>query len=156
MSARTAQGWLLEFTAGRAVAFAAHSTLALVESPACVHVPGAPPHAAGLMRWEGRDLALIDLGVMFAGDDGDAREADPRPTHALVVAWRATPDEPANHGAVAAPSLARMVEVRDDWQCPPPAHSGELARIALAWFEHEGRAVAVADPARLFAQRCGV
>jgi hypothetical protein len=117
-----------------------------VESPAVVHVPGAPAHCLGLMCWEAHRLALLDLAVLCgAGSVGPWL-----PPHALVVAWQAHGCTEAQLGGLAAPALARRIDVGDAQQCEPPADAGALRAVALSWFTHEGRPVAVVDAARLF------
>jgi hypothetical protein len=146
MSARTAFAWLLEYAPGRSAAFAAQSALSLVEAPTVIHVPGAPVHCLGLMCWEAHRLALLDLGLLC----GQAVAGKPAAQHALVIAWQARASGQTRLGAIAAPALARMIEVSDTHACGAPDDAGALQAIALSWFEHEGRPVPVVDAARLF------
>jgi chemotaxis signal transduction protein len=146
MSARTAFAWLLEYAPGRCAAFGAQSALSLVEAPAVVYVPGAPVHCLGLMCWEAHRLALLDLGLLCAPGASRPEAAQ----HALVIAWQAHGGHDTRLGAIAAPALARMIEVSDAHACAAPAGAGALRRIALSWFEHEGQPVPVVDTARLF------
>lgn len=140
---------LLEYRRGACVAFAAHTTIALIDSPAVVPVPGAPYYCVGLIEWQQRQLPLIDLHTLLrAYPDGE-----PPPTgHALVLAYQAAPGQPLEYGAVCARSLVQMIEVADSQACELPADSDLWPWIAISCFEHEGRPVPVIDTARLFGE----
>jgi chemotaxis signal transduction protein len=147
MTTRIAPAWLLEYADGRFAAFGLHATLALVETPEFIRVPGAPPHALGLMRWNAWRIPLLDLGLL----GGWGRQRDPAaPSHALVLAWHRHGMSQAALGALAADRLVSMIEVRDAQQCHAPADAGMLGEVADTWFEHRGYPVAVVDTARLF------
>jgi chemotaxis signal transduction protein len=148
----TAPAWLLEYADGQFVAFGLHTTLALVEKPSFIHVPGAPRHALGLMDWNARRIPLLDLDRLNGCGAQPGRAA---PSHALVLAWHRPGLAKAEFGAVAAARLVTMIEVRDAQQCPVPADAGFLSEAADAWFEHRGQRVAVIDTARLFGGREG-
>lgn len=148
MTARVAPAWLLEYGGTRFAAFALHSTLALLENPAFDFIPGAPRHCLGLLRWGGRRLPLLDLGILDISADG---QVDEPPAHALVMAWRddAT-GEHAELGAIAAPRGISMIEVSDATKCAAPQDTRAVSLLSYSWFEHAGHPVAVIDTARLF------
>ena len=140
---------LLEYRRGGFVAFPAHTTIALVDSPTVVPVPGAPYYCVGLIPWEGRQLPLLDLSTLLRAYPG----AQPPPTgHVLVLAYQSAPGRPLDYGAVCARSLVRMIEVGDSQACELPRDSDLWPWIALSCFEHEGQAVPVLDTARLFGE----
>lgn len=140
---------LLEYRRGRHVAFPPHTTVVLVDSPPVLHVPGAPYYCVGLMRWQDRQLPLIDLDTLLrAYPDGE-----PAPTgHVLVLAYQPAPNQPLAYGAVCARSLVQTVQVADSDACELPQDSDLWPWIAVACFEHAGQPVPVIDTARLFAQ----
>ena len=140
---------LLEYRRGSFVAFAPHTTVALIDSPPVVPVPGAPYYCVGLIPWQDRQLPLIDLNTLLRAYPG----AEAPPTgHVLVLAYQREPNQPLEYGAVCARSLVQLVEVSDACACELPTDSDLWPWIALACFEHRGRPVPVLDTARLFAQ----
>ncbi len=140
---------LLEYRRGGFVAFPPHTTVALVDSPPVVAVPGAPYYCVGLMAWQDRQLPLIDLNTLLRAYPGG--EAPPT-GHVLVLAYQREPNQPLEYGAVCARSLVHLVEVTDDRACELPDDSDLWPWIARSCFEHQGRPVPVLDTARLFAQ----
>lgn len=139
---------LLEYKRGCFVAFAAHATIGLIDSPAVVPVPGAPYYCLGLMAWQGRQLPLLDLNTLLrAYPDEEA----PAAGHVLVLAYQRAPGRPLDYGAVCAPWLVRMIEVADSQQCELPGDSDLWPWISLSCFEHDGQAVPVLDTSAVFA-----
>lgn len=140
---------LLEYKWGAFVAFPAHTTIALIDNPPVVAVPGAPYYCLGLIEWQGLRLPLVDLNALLrAYPDGESAGGG----HVLVLAYQSTPGAPLEYGAVCARLLVRMVEVADSQRCELPRDSDLWPWIALSCFEHEGRAVPVLDTRRLFGQ----
>ncbi len=139
---------LLEYRRGGFVAFPAHTTIGLVDSPPVVAVPGAPGYCLGLMPWEGRQLPLLDLATLLRAAPGGE---PPAPGHVLVLAWQSAAGRPLEYGAVCAHSLVHLVEVADSQACDLPGDSDLWPWLALACFRHAGQAVPVLDTARLFA-----
>lgn len=137
---------LLEYRPGGFVAFAPHTTIALVDSPSVMPVPGAPYYCLGLMAWEGRQLPLLDLDTLLRAYPA----TEPSTGHVLVLAYQGAPGQALDYGAVCARSLVRMTEVADSQACELPRDSDLWPWIAVSCFEHEGRAVPVLDTARLF------
>lgn len=139
---------LLEYRWGSFVAFPAHTTIALIDSPAVVEVPGAPYDCLGLIEWQGRRLPLLDLDALLrAYPDADTPSAG----HVLVLAWQEAPGRPLQYGAVCARLLVRMIDVGDSQRCELPRDSDLWPWISLSCFEHEGHVVPVIDTRRLFA-----
>lgn len=140
---------LLEYKWGAFVAFPAHTTIALIDNPPVVTVPGAPYYCLGLIEWQGRRLPLVDLNALLrAYPDGEPATGG----HVLVLAYQSAPGAALEYGAVCARLLVRMVEVADSQRCELPRDSDLWPWIALSCFEHEGHAVPVLDTRRLFAQ----
>ena len=127
------------------VALPAHTTLEIVERPHAVPVPGAPAHALGLLQWQGKRIALIDLDVLV----GASQAVRTTPRYALVLAFQRAPGAPLEHGAVALDALPQTISVTDDSACELPAGSVRM-RLATACFRHEGLPVPVLDSASLF------
>lgn len=141
---------LLDYGAGESVALPVHAGVELVENPRPVPVPGMPAFCLGLLNWQGRQLPLLDLLAYLkgAGVTGVARAA----THALIVAYQDPSSTGVAYGALCAPFLMRLTQVRDSQQCPLPTDCPLWPRLAIACFEDRGRAVPVVDLARLFAR----
>ncbi|NKE66368.1 chemotaxis protein CheW [Ramlibacter sp. RBP-2] len=145
----TAPARLLEYRRGGFVAFAPHTTMALLEEPPVTPVPGAPYYCVGLIPWQDGHVPLLDLNTLLQA----CPPSEPAPLgHALVLAWQAAPGAPLEYGAVCARSLVQMIEVSDGQACDLPSDSDLWPWIAIACFEHGGRAVPVVDTARLFAE----
>lgn len=140
---------LLEYKRGAFVAFAAHTTMGLIECPPVVGVPGAPYYCRGLIAWQDRRLPLLDLGTLLRAYP---EPNEPPSRHVLVLAWQSAPGLSLDYGAVCARSLVRMIEVADSQQCALPADSDLWPWISLSCFEHEGHSVPVLDTARLFGE----
>lgn len=140
---------LLEYKWGSFVAFPAHTTLALIDNPPVVEVPGAPYYCLGLVAWEGRRLPLLDLNALLRAYP-DAQPASVG--HVLVLAYQEIPGGPIEYGAVCARLLVRMVEVGDSQSCDLPVDSDLWPWIAMSCFAHDGHVVPVVDTSRLFAQ----
>lgn len=138
---------VLEFAPDSFIALPVHAGVELVESPRLVPVPGMAHFCRGLVAWQGRQLALIDLQAYLGGADAPAA----RPfSHVLIVAYQVAPGVAIEYGAFCAPSLIRMVEVVDRDQCPLPGGQARWTDIAISCFLHQGRAVPVLDPSRIF------
>jgi chemotaxis signal transduction protein len=142
-----AKAYLLEYAKSHVVAFPAHTGVELIEQPAIVMVPGAPPFCLGLMAWQGRRIPVLDLNSLLAGS---AVQGKPTVGHVLVLAYQPEPGQPLEYGAVLAPSLIQMIEVTDSQQCALPVDIEGLLRISLSCFEYEGQAVPVLDTSRIF------
>lgn len=148
-AAPSAAARLLEYRRGGFVAFAPHTTMALVDRPPVTAVPGAPYYCVGLIPWQDGQVPLLDLNTLLRACPGS--EAAPL-GHALVLAWQGAPGAPLEYGAVCARSLVQMIDVTDDQACELPSDSDLWPWIASSCFEHAGQAVPVVDTARLFAE----
>lgn len=141
---------VLEYAAGARVAMPIHAGVELVEEPPVIPVPGMPDYALGLMAWQGRQLALIDLARYLGMSDG--MEASKNEIgHVLVVAYQTARGEPIEYGALRAPYLVRMIEVGEGQGCPLPSGDGRLRQIAVSCFSLQDQAIPVIDLARIFA-----
>lgn len=147
-AAQTALACVLEYAAGAQLALPIHAGVELVEQPRVVPVPGMPHFCVGLLAWQGRQLPLIDFQAYLRapGTSPSARAS----SHVLVVAYQSAHGQPIEYGALCAPFLIRMVEVGDGQQCPLPAAPACWTDIAISCFEHQGQAVPVLDPVRIF------
>ncbi len=142
---------LLEYKRGSFVAFPAHTTIALIDNPPVVEVPGAPYYCLGLIAWQGRRLPLLDLNVLLRAYPDSQAQAQAA-GHVLVLAYQGAPGQPLEYGAVCARLLVRMVDVADRQACELPRDSDLWPWVSLSCFEHEGHAVPVVDTRSLFAQ----
>src|SRR5213595_2015566 len=109
---------LVAYAPGKYIALPPHATVEIVEHPTALPVPGAAHHAHGLLAWQGRQIAMIDLQALVAGRiDGQALSA---PRYALVVAYQRRAGEAIEHGALALPFLPETITVSDDAACALP------------------------------------
>lgn len=145
-----ANAYLLEYKAGRYVAFPPHTGMELVENPHIVRVPGVPAYCLGLMQWQGHRLPVLDLGKLVWGGAGDA--TGPIAGHVLVVAYQSAPGRPLEYGAVRAPFLINIIGVVDSQKAGLPSDVGPLGRACLACFEHQGQAVPILSTTELFSR----
>jgi hypothetical protein len=137
---------VLEYMPGRCVGFAAHSTIALIDNPDVVTVPGAAGHCVGLFEWEGLEVPLIDLGQLLHGAAG-RNEGDG--AHVLVLAWQPSAG-PAAYGAVRAPRLIHFAQAHDSLQCDLPQDSERWGVLAVSCFSNSGVPVPIIDTGALF------
>jgi hypothetical protein len=138
---------LLEFDRNRHVALPVHATLEVIEQPEIVRVPGAAYYMLGMLRWNGRQLPVLDLCTLL---NAHAKAGAPRLRHALIVAYQTAPRQPIEHAAIATASLPQTVQVGDDAQCPLPDDGDLWPLISISCFQHQGQRVPVVDIGRLF------
>jgi chemotaxis signal transduction protein len=139
---------VLEYAPGAQIALPIHAGVELVEQPRVVPVPGMPHFCLGLLAWQGRQLPLIDFQAYLQAL-GDAQLTTVY-SHVLVVAYQSARGQPVEYGALCAPYLVRMMEVVDQQQCQLPSGHACWTNIAISCFEHQGQAIPVLDPARIF------
>lgn len=138
---------LLEFDWKKYVALPVHTTLEIVEQPEIIEVPGAPYYGLGMLRWQGRYLAVLDLRTLL---NAHHKAGAPRLRHALVVAYQAAPRRPIEYAAIATVGLPQAVQVGDAMQCPLPEDSDLWPLISVSCFSHQGLPVPIVDTGRLF------
>ena len=143
----TAPARLIEFERGRHIALPVQATLEVIDEPKILPVPGAAYYGAGITKWQGRWLPVLDLHVLL---NAFRKEFIAPTRYLLVLAYQSAPRQPLRHGVLALPSLPLTVEIDDNAACALPTDSDLWPLIALSCFEHEGKAVPVVDPARLF------
>lgn len=139
---------VLEYASGAQIALPIHAGVELVEHPRVVPVPGMPRFCLGLVAWQGRQLPLVNLQAYL--QETGTSQAMAASSHVLVVAYQTARGRPIEYGALCAPFLVRMVEVSDRQQCPLPDPRETWADLAISCFLHQGQAVPVLDPARIF------
>jgi len=138
---------LLEFDRNRHVALAVHATLEIIEQPEIVGVPGAAYYMLGMMRWQERHIAVLDLCTLL---NAHPKAGAARLRYALVVAYQTAPRLPLEYAAIAVVGLPQMMHIADESQCPLPTDSDLWPLIAVSCFEHRGRQVPIVDTGRLF------
>ena len=144
----TALACLLSYAPHAHVALPVHAGVELVEQPRLVPVPGMPHFCRGLLAWQGRWLPLIDFQAYL--EPPEAAQPAPVPAHVLIVAYQVDRACPIEYGALCAPFLLRMIEVADSQQCALPAEDLRWIDIAISCLMHQGQAIPVLDPARIF------
>jgi hypothetical protein len=139
---------LADYARGRAVAFAPHATLELVERPVITPVPGAAYYAHGLLRWQTRIVPVIDLHTLLRA------HADPTlkpPRYALILAWQRAVGAPIEHAAIGLPAPPRRLEVGADTVASPlPDDSDLWPLIANSCLRDGGQVIPIIDTSRLF------
>ena len=151
-SALRAPARLLEFDRHRFIALPVHTTLEIVEQPEIIGVPGAPYYALGMMRWQGRHLAVLDLCTLL---NAHPKAGAPKLRHALVVAYQTAPRRALEYAAIATAGLPQTLQVSDDMHCPLPDDSDMWPLIAAACFSHQRMPVPVVDTGRLLGSHWG-
>lgn len=145
----TALACVLAYAPGAQIALPIHAGVELVEQPRVVPVPGMPHFCLGLLAWQGRQLPLIDFQAYLQAP-GDAAAPTTVYSHVLVVAYQSARGQPIEYGALCAPYLVRMMEVVDQQLCQLPSGHAAWTNLAISCFEHQGQAIPVLDPARIF------
>lgn len=138
---------LLEFERNRHVALAVHATLEIVEQPEIVGVPGGAYYMLGMMRWQDRQIGVLDLCTLL---NAHAKAGAPRLRYALVVAYQTAARRPIEYAAIATAALPQTVQVGDDAQCPLPEDGDLWPLVSLSCFMHHGERVPIVDTGRLF------
>jgi hypothetical protein len=144
--------WLLEFDWQKYVALPVHTAIEVLEEPDIVCVPGAAYYGRGMLRWQGRYLAVLDLCALI---NAHPKAGAPPTRHALVVAYQAVPRGPIDYGAIATVGLPQNVQVRDDMQRPLPTDSDLWPLVAVSCFAWGAAVVPHLDPRRVFTGRWG-
>ena len=148
MGKKTAPARILEYTEGHRLALPLHTTLEIVEDPEIVPVPGAAPHAIGLLSWQDNWIAVIDLArllqpqEMIAGED--------KPKYVLVLAYQRVAGEPLEYCAVVLPVLPATTFVDNDMYCDLPEDSPLWPQISLSCFSYQDQPTPIVDTGRLF------
>jgi CheW-like domain len=143
---------LLEFDWNRHIALPVHTTIELIEQPEITPVPGAAYYTIGMLRWQGRHLAVLDLCTLL---NAHTKAGAPRLRHALVVAYQTAPRGPVRHAAIATIGLPQTVRVGDAAQCPLPGDGDLWPLLAVSCFMHQGHRVPIVDTGRLFGSYWG-
>src|SRR5258708_5560554 len=139
---------LADYARGRAVAFAPHATLELVERPVITPVPGAAYYAHGLLRWQASFVPVIDLHALLRAH---ADAAPHPPPHALVLAWERAPGPPLEHGAIGLTAPPRRLAVGTDTVTPPLPNDSDLwPLIANSCLCDGDQVIPIIDTSRLF------
>ena len=153
--ARTARAvaLLAQYARGRAVAFAPHAALELIERPVVMPVPGMPYYAHGLLRWQASVVPLIDLHTLLRAH-ADTALAPPR--YALILAWQHAAGAPLAHGAIGLQARPqRMVVDAGSKACPLPNDSDLWPLIAISCLRKGEQVFPILDTSRLFGSAHG-
>lgn len=147
---------ILEYASGRRIALPLHTTLEIVEDPEIVPVPGSAPHALGLLYWQERWVAVIDLGRLMQDSDADAAPAGlEKPKYVLVLAYQRAPGLALEYGAVTLPVLPETIFIDNDAICSLPEDSPYWPQISLSCFTYKDGATPIVDTGRLFGRSYG-
>jgi chemotaxis signal transduction protein len=139
---------LADYTRGRAVAFAPHATLELIERPVITPVPGAAYYAHGLLRWQTRFVPVIDLHTLLRAH-ADAALKPPR--YALILAWQRAAGAPLEHAAIGLAAPPRRLEVGAHTMASPLPNDSDLwPLIAHSCLRDGKQLIPIIDTSRLF------
>ncbi|NLD69091.1 MAG: chemotaxis protein CheW [Limnobacter sp.] len=144
-AARSVPARLIEYASGCRIAVPVHATLEVLEPSPVVEVPGALAGWRGLLRWRGDWLPVVDLAERLGLEAAGAAGA-----HLLVLGWRPIPGEALRHGALVLRAMPTTSRFSDDDQCPIPTDHPLWPAIALSCVSHDGQAIPIVDPGRLF------
>jgi chemotaxis signal transduction protein len=144
---------LADYAPRRAVAFAPHATLELVERPVVTPVPGAAYYAHGLLRWQTRFVPVIDLHTLLRAH-ADAALRQPR--YALVLAWQRAAGAPLEHAAIGLATPPRRLQIGADTAASAlPSDSDLWSLIANSCLRDGEQVIPIIDTSRLFASEHG-
>lgn len=147
---------MLEYAPDRYVALPPHTTLEIVEDPDIIPVPGAAPHALGLLFWQERWLPVIDLGRLLHETDTSAESPDTgKPRHVLVVACQRMPGHALEYGAIALPVLPETIFIGNEASCALPEDNPLWPQISLSCFTYKDSPTPIVDTGRLFGRSYG-
>lgn len=138
---------IIEYQPQKYAALPVHTTMALVERPELVVVPGAYEFGLGMLKWQDRWISVIDLGALLHGVPSVDSGARP---HVMVLAYQTAPNQALQYAGIATTSLPVTVSVADEQQALLPEDSPLWPVIAISCFTHEGRAIPILDTSRLF------
>lgn len=139
---------MADYARRRAVAFAPHATLELIEQPAITPVPGMAYFAHGLLRWQSHFVPVIDLHTLLRAHADAPLEA---PRYALVLAWQRVAGAPLEHGAIGLAAPPRRLEVGADTVAAPLPNDSDLwPLIAVSCVRKGQQLIPIIDTSRLF------
>ena len=137
---------IVEFVSGHHLALPLHTTLEILENPDIFPVPGAAPHARGLLLWQDNWIPVIDLARLLLPQTAPVAEA---PKYVLVLAFQRVPGQPLEYGALVLPVLPETVFVDDGMACKLPNDSPLWPEISLSCFSYRGKPIPIVDTGRL-------
>lgn len=143
---KTAPARIVAFASGHHLALPLHTTLEIVENPDIFPVPGAAPHALGLLLWQDKWIPVIDLARLLLPQSAPAAEP---PKYILVLAFQRVPGQPLEYGALVLPALPETVFVDDSMACELPNDSPLWPAISLSCFSYRDEAIPIVDTGRL-------
>ena len=138
---------IIEYQPQKYAALPVHTTIAILECPELVAVPGAHEFGLGMLNWQDRWISVIDLGALLHGTRSMVAGAKP---NVMIVAYQTAPKQALQYGGIATMSLPATISVADEQQAPLPDDSLLWPVIAASCFMHEGQAIPVLDTSRLF------
>lgn len=139
-----AHAWLLSLGGNYQIALSDREMVEYLVDVNTLSVPLTPNYCAAVMPWRERLVPVIDINPLIAKPYLDSMR------HLCVVAYQEAPRTPLRHVAIVINGPPLRVPVDDDQACAvPPEYKGELAPLALAALELEGRAVPIFDIAYL-------
>ena len=148
VSKKTAPARIIEYTEGHRLALPLHTTLEIVEDPEIVPVPGAAPHAIGILLWQDNWIAVVDLARLLLPQEVIAGEDKPK--YVLVLAYQRVPGQPLEYCAVVLPVLPATTFVDNDMFCDLPEDSPIWPQISLSCFSYQDQPTPIVDTGRLF------
>lgn len=144
---KAAPARIVEFARDHYLALPLHTTLEIVENPDILPVPGAAPHARGLLLWQENWIPVIDLARLLLPQIAPTAGTS---KYILVLAFQRVPGQPLEYGALVLPVLPETVFVDDSMACKLPDDSPFWPEISLSCFSYRGEAIPIVDTGRLF------
>ena len=147
---------VLEYAPGQRIALPLHTTLEIVEDPEIFPVPGAARHSLGLLFWQERWLAVVDLGCLLQGTDAVTPPAGAEKSrYVLVLAFQRAPGQALEYAAVVSPVLPETIFIGDEASCTLPEDNPIWPQISLSCFTYKDAATPIVDTGRLFGRSYG-
>lgn len=140
-----AHAWVLPYAPSHQVAVPFSLGQELIETPELLPIPGAVKECAGLLRWHGKWLPVINLAHLFLNED----TTHSNPDYVLVMAYLRPSGEVA-YGGVVLTNTPESVFVNSDDQYPLPVYTDGHEELILSCFEHNQTATPVMDAHILF------
>ena len=145
LSAQRPNAWLLDFGQSCRAAVGTRTLLQIIDNPIQHSLPCTPPYCSSVLLWQDRLLPVMDLPALLGG-------LPLPPRYIAVVAYQDRLHESVRFGALQLDALPVAVAVSDEQACPLPEQPSGWSKFAISCFSHQGVAIPVLHPGRIFAR----
>ncbi len=137
--------WLLDFGQSLRAAVGTRVLLQIFDNPQLHAVPCTPAYCHSVLHWQGRLLPVMDMAARLAGAPQTQRLV-------AVAGYQERPGEPTRFGALLLSALPVAIAVSDAQSCPLPEQPAGWSHCAVSCFDHQGEAIPVLHPGRIFSR----